>query len=1070
MKTNEKGYSLNVLVITIAVMIILTTTAILTMQSLTGDREITNFMNDVAEVETFVKEYYSRKKTLPILYEGNTPKEIYLSEPMQSQADVNDKGAYYEIDIAKLGKVNLSDAERHYFLNENTLKVYVITPVEYGGINYYTVTDELKGIDKTYGKIDTFEILVTGNPITWCTDSKLLVSVPDREDINENWTFKYFFGGPISTRDFEDMGTFFEYGESIRIDKNGIYSIYVENADGFAKVTNVVVSKIDNIDPYAKVDYDDTIIVSDDETGVSRIMYKIWNFDIPADERASNELANYYVLGNESQLPSDPNGGRWSYKEAYTGEKIEGLDATYGTSINRYKDRYQMYLADYEATEAASGDLTTLSTEYPEFQYTESDGTSVKRYTDNDRNIVLYVEDYAGNTYATYDDGAADNNLVSRNMLLENNFIDVIILPLSNVNTKINNDDKYTTSRNVEIVTRAQGAESMYITLDEADVPDADDWVPFESVVDYELPDTTGNITLYVYVTANQIENGILKYQKVNDSIFLDDEKPTSETPNVTIGVNDLKFNIESNQKDEQSGIEKTEFGYKRKDETKFTWVDIDDADEIELETGETYHVKTRAVDRAGNVQESGIVEILCPEQIYRSVANKPSMATGMTAIAWEGTLTRPGEEKEIDPVTGRTPEGEEMTWYNYQLGDGRTDSRESIWANAKTSDGSYWVWIPRYAYKIVYYEDSAKNIVKGYYQNSVSNGVAYFDKDGKVVTNPDEVRTKNVQIDIIFLKGTSNTEYTEENITTMNTSTKTLASEYIVHPAFQKMDQNAVNNQQGKWVSDLSGIWVAKFEASRSDAKIDDIGTTNKVKSVPSVKSWTNIKVSDAYDRALEMQPGLYSHLMKNSEWSAVAYLAYSAYGRNGNEISSNRASDALTGGGGTNGEYNPTESKFLSTYAYNARDNGDGKAGMYASSTGNIYGIFDMAGGVNEYVATYLNNANSNINQNGSKLTQTNSAYFREVYPVATTDYAINNYNKIKDVYGNAIYETSINATGQNSLESDSSYYPTGNNPFIIRGGDYSDGTSSGIFSFEHSTGAEDELNGFRPVMGWN
>ena len=31
-------------------------------------------------------------------------------------------------------------------------------------------------------------------------------------------------------------------------------------------------------------------------------------------------------------------------------------------------------------------------------------------------------------------------------------------------------------------------------------------------------------------------------------------------------------------------------------------------------------------------------------------------------------------------------------------------------WANAKTEDGSMWVWIPRYAYKVVYNDPSDKS------------------------------------------------------------------------------------------------------------------------------------------------------------------------------------------------------------------------------------------------------------------------------------------------------------------------------------------------------------------------
>ena len=30
--------------------------------------------------------------------------------------------------------------------------------------------------------------------------------------------------------------------------------------------------------------------------------------------------------------------------------------------------------------------------------------------------------------------------------------------------------------------------------------------------------------------------------------------------------------------------------------------------------------------------------------------------------------------------------------------------------------NGSYWVWIPRFAYRITYYTDASQSVVKGYY------------------------------------------------------------------------------------------------------------------------------------------------------------------------------------------------------------------------------------------------------------------------------------------------------------------------------------------------------------------
>ena len=49
------------------------------------------------------------------------------------------------------------------------------------------------------------------------------------------------------------MGTFFEYGNPIVVEENGVHSIYVENEEGHAKVVNVVVDKIDEIDYRGKL-------------------------------------------------------------------------------------------------------------------------------------------------------------------------------------------------------------------------------------------------------------------------------------------------------------------------------------------------------------------------------------------------------------------------------------------------------------------------------------------------------------------------------------------------------------------------------------------------------------------------------------------------------------------------------------------------------------------------------------------------------------------------------------------------------------------------------------------------
>lgn len=130
-------------------------------------------------------------------------------------------------------------------------------------------------------------------------------------------------------------------------------------------------------------------------------------------------------------------------------------------------------------------------------------------------------------------------------------------------------------------------------------------------------------------------------------------------------------------------------------------------------------------------------------------------------------------------------------------------------------------------------------------------------------------------------------------------------------------------------------GIWVGKFKSS---------GSKEQVRIIPNVSSLRSIKVSDILT-ACQGVKNIYnltsdSHMMKNIEWGAVAYLAESKYGRNGTEIAMN-SSNYKTGAG---------------NYASNVNQ----------STTGNIYGIYDMNGTSWEYVAGVLDSKLSN----GSKI----------------------------------------------------------------------------------------------------
>ena len=164
--------------------------------------------------------------------------------------------------------------------------------------------------------------------------------------------------------------------------------------------------------------------------------------------------------------------------------------------------------------------------------------------------------------------------------------------------------------------------------------------------------------------------------------------------------------------------------------------------------------------------------------------------------------------------------------------------ANSSEWANAEVTEDeitSYFVWIPRYAYKII-----GEN-----------------------------------NIDIKFIKGTG--KETVDGIPCKYASENPTAEDYIVHPAFTDEEEN------GGWDSQLTGIWIGKYEASlanKADGKnifTDDDTTGNillsehadkTIVTKPGYSSWIYITVGNMYTNALAYDTNLNSHMLKNSEW----------------------------------------------------------------------------------------------------------------------------------------------------------------------------------------------------------
>ena len=370
---------------------------------------------------------------------------------------------------------------------------------------------------------------------------------------------------------------------------------------------------------------------------------------------------------------------------------------------------------------------------------------------------------------------------------------------------------------------------------------------------------------------------------------------------------------------------------------------------------------------------------------------NSPKLGPGMIPITWNGN----------EWVEAKTDD----EWYSYTEADKK-------WANAKTGDGSMWVWIPRYAYQI-----------ESGYQTSEA-GV----------------------INIKFLKGKSN-EATDGKTSWDNASGQ---GNWNIHPAF------TVNEENGGWKEELAGIWVAKFEASKNDATASSAGSGTSIKVQPGVVSWRSIKVNDIFNNCKNYNSALNSHMMKNSEWGACAYLSKSIYGING-EIWINPNSNYVTGQAGNSVSASGTSS----TNAYQTSN------GVKASTTGNVYGIYDMSGGAWEYVASYANNGHNYLQTYGASLVNSSSGHLKQVYSKGSSDDYEANYQSNKGRYGDAVYETSTAGSGTTSWYDDYSSFPDASNPFFLRGGHYSYGSTAGAFYFTDYTGNSYSNHGFRPVL---
>ncbi len=380
-------------------------------------------------------------------------------------------------------------------------------------------------------------------------------------------------------------------------------------------------------------------------------------------------------------------------------------------------------------------------------------------------------------------------------------------------------------------------------------------------------------------------------------------------------------------------------------------------------------------------------------------------------------------------------------------------DYNNQMWANAVTvtetnrqtyvdADAGYvipmsdinamFVWIPRYSYTI-----------------GNTYGYQGYGGDAPSQATPGAFDIKWVESSTI---DTGEASYTGNAV-----------DNWYTNPAFCWGDTcDDISTREDAGNRELSGIWVGKFETSTTG------GTeTNEIQQPiikPTVTSWRKVDVANMFNSIQQYMNSINgesifglsgstydTHMLKNTEWGAVAYLSQSKYGKYGNtnyigaekELAINNCVIYVTGVGGD------TVSAALSIDTCTANTY-ETEKGQTASTTGNIYGIYDMSGGAWEYVMGNMENSSNAFNVMSSGFTTPPADKYYN-------SYAYNTDTATGRILGDSTKETAW-------FYGDYQQFLTSSYPWFLRGGTFGDTTSGGVFYSNFINGISYSAYGFR------
>ena len=433
-------------------------------------------------------------------------------------------------------------------------------------------------------------------------------------------------------------------------------------------------------------------------------------------------------------------------------------------------------------------------------------------------------------------------------------------------------------------------------------------------------------------------------------------------------------------------------------------------------------------------------------DTLDKSGANKPVLDNAMIPVYYD-------EKAETWKKADETNKNKKYQWYDYN---------NKMWANSATVSSAnrstyqsasvgttipmddiltMQVWIPRYKYKLWNYNaDGTKTSEPQEIEITFEDGT---DKTGEITCTDTISGTDGAASETCKIGSTTCTDSTCNN-------------KYYTHPAFTFGDE------------EIKGFWIGKFELTGT---IDSISTKPDIQSIRSqnVSTFeTNIMNMKNSGNSYGLSTTTDTHMIKNMEWGAVAYLSHSKYGTctkgTCKEVNINNSSGYYTGrsGGAPGGstaintvytdqtsttKYNTygfyTYDGYLLDYDTNTKSTTKDMSKV-ASTTDNIYGVYDMSGGANEY--TMSNIADSD----GTNMLPGMSGYTTTTYPdVKYYDkysYSTSATTRIRSKLGDGIKE--VYKSGSTGWYSDGSSLAYSSWPWFRRGQKYSNGSYAGVF----------------------